>query len=583
MYVLGISCFYHDSAVCLLKDNEIIGASSEERFSRIKNDSSFPNLAIDWVLNEAGILPKDIDFIGFYEKPVLKLDRILETYITESPKGYRSFVEVGNSWINQKLFIRKIIKQNLGVEKPVIFSTHHLSHAASAFFASDFDTAAILTVDGVGEWSTTTLGIGKNNHIDIFKEIKYPHSIGLLYGAFTYYLGFRVNNDEYKVMGASSYGEPKYYEKIVDNVIDVKDDGSFQLNMKYFPYTHDFKMINQKFENLFGNPKRNSKDEIKQFHYDIAASIQRVTEDILLKICNYLHNETKEKNLCMAGGVALNSVANGKILKTTNFSDLFIQPAADDSGGAMGAAFNVYYDFLNEKRQIVNTLENSSNTISKISFSPYLGPKYSNDEIKVLLEKNHYPLHYFSDDDLISKTAKLLSEEHVVSWFQGRMEWGPRALGNRSILATPQSEKMRDIVNIKVKKREPFRPFAPVITLEKTLDYFDLNGESPYMLLVVRATNDKIPAVTHVDGSARVQTVTEGQNFRYYHLIKKFGEITGVPVLMNTSFNVAGEPLVCSPYDALRTFEYTEIDNLVMGNFILNRDDKKGDRDLVVK
>jgi len=586
MFILGISCFYHDSAVCLLHDDEIVGAAAEERFSREKNDSSFPNLAIEWVLNRAGISGKDLDFIGFYEKPILKLGRILETYIAKAPRGYTSFIGISKSWLNQKLLIRRIIRNCLGVEKPVIFSTHHQSHAASAFFASDFDRAAILTVDGVGEWSTTTLGTGHENHINIFKEIRYPHSLGLLYGAFTYYLGFRVNNDEYKVMGASAYGEPKFYELILKKLIDVKEDGSFKLNMKYFPYTHDFKMINEKFEKLFGHKRREPKDEIKQFHYDVAASIQKVTEDILLKITQYLYEKTKERKLCMAGGVALNSVANGKILEKSPFDDIFIQPAADDSGGAMGVAFYIYYDWLNEKRKNIfreNDPSFNSQTMSQISFSPFLGPDFSNEEIKDLLERNNYPIHNYSEDELIGRTAKLLSEEYVVAWFQGRMEWGPRALGNRSILATPLNEKIRDVVNIKVKKREPFRPFAPVVIRERSSDFFKLDRESPYMLLVVNVKNNKIPAVTHVDGSARVQTITKHENPRYYELIKKFGEITSVPILLNTSFNVAGEPLVCSPYDALRTFESTEIDNLVLGNFFLDRDEKKGNRNLVIK
>lgn len=565
MYILGISCFYHDSAACLLKDNEIIAAAQEERFTRKKHDFEFPKNAIDYCLKEANIGIDDIDYVGFYDKPFIKFERILETYLSVAPRGLKSFIQAIPLWIKQKLWMSDLIKKELGYKGKIIFTEHHQSHVASAFFASPFDEAAILTIDGVGEWATATYGIGKDNEIELTHEIKFPHSLGLLYSAFTYYLGFKVNSGEYKVMGLAPYGEPKYYDLIMDNLIDIKDDGSFKLNMKYFAYTHDLKMTNKKFDELFGYPRREPESKLEKHQFDIAMSIQKVTEEVMLRMANHLYEETGLKNLCMAGGVALNCVANGRILRETPFKNIFIQPAAGDAGGAFGVASFIYYPWLGNKR---NPPE---------FFNPYIGPEFSNEEIRKFLDKKEVIYRELNRDNLLKQTARLIADKQVIGWFQGRMEWGPRALGNRSIIADPRDPEMRDIVNLKIKFRESFRPFAPAVLLEKLSEFFDLDCPSPYMLLVAQVRENKrvIPAVTHVDGSARIQTIAREDNPLYYDLINEFYKLTGVPVIINTSFNVRGEPLVCTPVDAYKCFMRTKMDYLVMGNFLMDKREQK--------
>jgi carbamoyltransferase len=562
-----------------MKDNEVIYAAEEERFTRKKHDSGFPQKSAEWCLQAAGITIRDINYVGFYDKPVEKFYRILDTYVAKAPSGVNSFVRVLPVWLRQKLWIPDLIRESLGFEGDIIFAEHHDSHAASAFFASPFSEAAILTADGVGEWTTTSLGIGRDNKTEITHEIKFPHSLGLLYSAFTYYLGFRVNSDEYKVMGASSYGKPTYYDLIMQELIDVKDDGSFRLNMSYFPYTHDLKMINEKFERLFGHPARKPGDALESYQFDIAASIQKVTEEILLRLARFAYGETHLKNLCIAGGVGLNCVANGRILKETQFENLFIQPAAGDSGGAMGAAAFVYYNWLGNKRRarMRKEQENENKSIAwPIMKNAYLGPEYCDEEILRFLEESHASFQQVNDRFLfLQKVAERIAEGHVVGWFQGRMEWGPRALGSRSILADPRDPSMKDIVNEKVKKRESFRPFAPSVLLEQTSEYFDIDCPSPYMLLVAKVKKSNVPAITHVDGSARIQTIAREDNPLYYDLIGEFYKITGVPLVLNTSYNMAGEPIVRSPQDAFNTFMKTEIDLLAIGSFVLSKDQQE--------
>ena len=591
-YILGISAFFHDSAACILKDGKIIAAAQEERFTRKKHDPNYPQNAIEFVLKYANLKLSEVDKIVFFEKPFLKFERLLETYVAFAPKGFVSFAKAMPIWIKEKLFQKNLLfnklkqhDQNYKSDQNIFFSDHHLSHAASAFFPSPFDEAVVLTADGVGEWATTTVAVGKNNELEIKKEIHFPHSLGLLYSAFTYYTGFKVNSGEYKLMGLAPYGNPIYEDK-VKQLLDLKEDGTFRLNQKYFNYATGLTMTNKNFDKLFGQKPRNPKNEkITQFHMDVASSIQKVTEEIMINLVKSIRKEYGIKNLCLAGGVALNCVANGKILKEKIFDNIWIQPAAGDAGGSLGAALALWHIDLGNKRSV------DPNDNMKGS---YLGPEYNQDEIENDLKiagANFETLNY---NELIDKTAQLLSNEKAIGWFQGRMEFGPRALGSRSILGDPRSDKMQKNLNLKVKYRESFRPFAPSILREDLSTWFDMNVDSSYMLLVANINSDKkiemtneqknlfgidklnvkrskIPAVTHVDYSARVQTVTKNINNRYYDLISKFKEKTGCPVIVNTSFNVRGEPIVNTPTDAFNCFMGTELDYLVIGNCILDK------------
>jgi carbamoyltransferase len=589
--ILGISAFYHDSAATLIQNGKIIAAAQEERFSRKKHDERFPKNAINYVLQEGKINLNEIDHIVFFEKPFLKFERLLETYLAFAPKGFKSFSLAMPVWLREKLFQKKhlfdLLKEldkNFKDIKKIKFSEHHYSHAASAFYPSPFEEAIILTLDGVGEWATTTLAHGKGNQITILKEIHFPHSLGLLYSAFTYYTGFKVNSGEYKVMGLAPYGKPIYKDLILENLIDLKEDGSFRLDMSYFNYATGLTMTNKKFEHLFGQPARKKEDEqLTQFHMDIAASIQAVTEEVVLRVTRYIAKEYNVKNLCMAGGVALNCVANGKILKDQTFENIWIQPAAGDAGGSLGAALAYWHQELNHKRKI-----NSDDSMN----GSYLGPSYENTTVEKELLSLNANFKKYSEEELLKILASELSKEKTVGWFQGKMEFGPRALGARSILADPRSEKMQKELNLKVKFRESFRPFAPSVLSEDVNDWFDLKTSSPYMLLVAEIKKEmqismtieqdklfgieklnikksKIPAVTHVDYSARIQTVHQKTNPRYYKLIKRFKEITGCSVLVNTSFNIRGEPIVCSIKDAFRCFMGTNLDILAIEDFVL--------------
>ena len=589
--ILGISAFYHDSAAAIIEDGKIIAAAQEERFTRKKHDSNYPFHAIQFVLNYSKIKLSEIDNIVFFEKPFLKFERLLETYVAMAPRGFLQFSKAMPAWLREKLFQKKmlfsLLKQhdiNFNDSKKIFFSEHHLSHAASAFYPSPYEKAIILTADGVGEWATTTVAIGDQNKLSIKKEIHFPHSLGLLYSAFTYYTGFKVNSGEYKLMGLAPYGEPKYTELIKKHLIHIKDDGSFRLDQKYFNYTTGFTMTNENFNNLFGQKPRNVKTEkITQFHMDIAASIQIVTEEIMIKICKSLKEEYKISNLCLAGGVALNCVANGKILKEKIFENIWIQPAAGDAGGSLGAALAFWHLELNKDRKFTNNDQMKGS---------YLGPSYSNEEIQKSLTNLGAKFNILSDDDLINKTSDDLAKGHAIGWFQGRMEFGPRALGGRSIIGDPRSPNMQKNLNLKVKYRESFRPFAPSVLREDVDKWFELNKDSPYMLIVSDVKKEKqsqmtddekklfgieklnikrseIPAVTHVDYSARIQTVHEETNKKYYDLIKKFKEKTNCSVIVNTSFNVRGEPIVNTPEDAFNCFMGTELDNLAIGNCYL--------------
>jgi len=566
MYTLGISCYYHDSAAAVLKDGNVIAAVEEERFSRIKFDDGFPKHAINWCLEEAGISAENIDSIAFYDKPVLKFERLLDNYIAVAPRGLYSFLDVIPKWIHKRLWVKNEINKHLnGFKGEIIFPEHHISHAAHTFFTSPFDEAAILTIDGVGEWSTTTFGIGKNNNIKLINDIRWPHSVGLFYSAFTYFLGFKVNEGEYKLMGLSSYGKPKYYDKILNELIDVKNDGSIQLNMKYFTFTYDKYMTNQNFSEIFGISPREHDERAEQVHYDIGASAQLVLEDILLKMVNHVHKKTKMKNLCLGGGVALNGVANYRILKEGPFENLHIPPSPGDAGSAVGAAQYLYYCHTKNKRVIQTSTERIKNNI-------YVGPEYSNNEIKAFLDKNKITYEFLEREQLLKNTAKLISDRNIVGWYQGKMEWGPRALGNRSILADPRDRKMKDVLNEKIKHRESFRPFAPSILEEHISEYFDIDRPSPYMLLVANVKKpDKIPAVTHVDGTGRLQSVSKHVNSLYYDLINEFYKLTSVPVIINTSMNVMGEPIVNTPEQAHNMILKTDMDYIVMGNYLISR------------
>ena len=592
MNILGISAFYHDSASALLVDGKIVAAAQEERFTRIKHDPSFPDLSVDYVLTEGNITMSEVDFVAFYDKPLLKFERLLETYVASAPKGFRSFSMAMPVWIREKLFLKDYLYKQFKKRhknfnsNQILFSEHHFSHAASAFYPSPFENAVVLTLDAVGEWATTTVAIGKGNKLRIVKEIHFPHSLGLLYSAFTYYTGFKVNSGEYKVMGLAPYGEPVYKDLILDNIVDLKEDGSFRLDQSYFNYVSGLTMTSKKFSDLFEQPVRNpDKDLLTEFHMNIAASIQAVTEEIVLRITRNLAKEFDVPNLCMAGGVALNCVANGAILKDGYFKDLWIQPAAGDAGGALGAAQAVWHSELDNPRMV------SKKDDMKGS---YLGPSYNDNLIKAELANLGAIFTKIPAEEIASTTANLLAANNAIGWFQGRMEFGPRALGSRSILADPRSEKTQRNLNLKVKYRESFRPFAPSITREDLSDWFELNHDSPYMLLVanvkkelrrkmtdqeknlfgidkLNVSRSSIPAVTHVDYSARIQTVHQETNPLYHSLIKEFQTITGFPVLVNTSFNVRGEPIVCTPSDAFRCFMGTDLDFLVIGNFILDK------------
>ena len=598
--ILGISAFYHDSAAALIVDGKIISAAQEERFSRKKHDARYPYNAVRFVLKHSNLKLSEIDYIVFFEKPFLKFERLLETYLAFAPKGFTSFSMSMPIWLKEKLFQKKFLFEKLKQHdnnfndiKKIYFSEHHYSHAASAFYPSPFKEAIILTLDGVGEWATTTVAVGKENSINILKEIHFPHSIGLLYSAFTYYIGFKVNSGEYKVMGLAPYGQPKYKAIILKELIHLKDDGSFRLNMKYFNYTTGLTMTNDKFSKLFGQKVRNPEtDLLTQFHMDIAASIQAVTEEIVLKLTTAISKETKIKNLCMAGGVALNCVANGKILKKNIFENIWFQPAAGDAGGSLGAALGFWYQELKNKRKVASSGDDMRGS--------YLGPSFNNNEVEVVLKSLGAKYEKQNEEVLINTVANELKNQKTIGWFQGRMEFGPRSLGARSVIADPRSQKMQKELNLKVKFRESFRPFAPSVLREDVNSWFDLDRDSPYMLLVsdvkkniqipmsekdkklfgiekLNIKRSSIPAVTHVDYSARVQTVHKETNPKYYKLINKFKEITGCPVLVNTSFNVRGEPIVCSTEDAFRCFMGTNLDILVCEDFILYKDKQSTD------
>jgi len=594
MKVLGISAYYHDAAACLVINGEIIAAAQEERFTRKKHDSNFPINAIGYCLSEARITSKDIDYVVYYDKPFLKFERLLETSLAFAPRGFKSFATSLPIWLKDKLFQKTVIINALKDlwggdgkwEDKLLFSEHHLSHAASAFFPSPFKRAAVLTMDGVGEWTTTSLAVGNGHELSVYKEIHFPHSVGLLYSAITYYTGFKVNSGEYKVMGLAPYGDTKYVNLIKDHLIDIKEDGSFALDMSYFNYCTGLTMTNEKFDALFGGPPRKQESTLTQREMDLAASIQVVVEEVVLKLAKGVAKTTGEKNLCLAGGVALNCVANGKLLREKVFDRLWIQPAAGDAGGALGAALGAYHIMLNQPRKVESGIDAMKGS--------YLGPEFSQQDISERLSKCGAVFETLSEEEVVERTAKALSNGKAVGWMNGRMEFGPRALGGRSIIADPRSPIMQKMLNLKVKYRESFRPFAPSVLREDVAQWFEIDDDSPYMLLVADVAKDKrremtaeeqalfgidklnvprseIPAVTHVDYSARVQTVHEETNPRYHSLIKRFKELTGFPVIVNTSFNVRGEPIICTPEDAFRCFMGTEIDVLVVGNALLNK------------
>lgn len=587
MNILGISAFYHDSAAALVRDGDIVAAAQEERFTRKKHDFHFPHKAIAYCLEEAGIKSDQLDYVVFYDKPFLKFERILETYLQYAPMGIKSFIKAMPLWIKKKLWIKSLIQEDLGgYGGPILFPRHHQSHAAAAFYPSPFDEAAIITVDGVGEWTTTSVGHGKGNEVKLLKEIHFPHSLGMLYSAFTYYTGFKVNSGEYKVMGLAPYGEPKYVQTILDNVMDLKEDGSFKLNMKYFNYAAGLTMTNRKFDKLFGGPPRRGESQLAQREMDLARSVQEVTEMAMLRMARHAKEVTGAKYLCLAGGVALNCVANGKILRENIFDDIWIQPAAGDAGGALGAALAAWYDYLGNPRET-----DGKNDSQKGS---YLGPEFGENDILDFLDKNNLPHVRHSENELADVVSRLLAEENVVGWFNGRMEFGPRALGSRSIIGDARSPVMQKKMNLKIKYRESFRPFAPSVLSEEVSNYFEIDRESPYMLLVANVKKDlrremtaeekqlfgidklnvvrsSITAVTHVDYSARIQTAHKDTNPAYWHMIDRFRQKTGCPVIVNTSFNVRGEPIVCTPLDAYKCFMRTEMDYLVLGHFLLDK------------
>ena len=589
-YILGISAYYHDSAACLVSDGEIVAAAQEERFTRKKHDQDFPIQAVEFCLRHAGIKGAELDYVAFYDKPLLKFERLLETYIDYAPRGLRSFLMAMPVWLREKLWIREQVAERANYKGKVLFTEHHESHAASAFFPSPFERAAVLTMDGVGEWATSSYGYGRGNELRLMAELHFPHSLGLLYSAFTYYTGFKVNSGEYKVMGLAPYGEPRYMQKILDELVDLREDGSLRLNMKYFQFTHGLTMTNSHFDALFGGPPRRPGSELTQREMDLARSVQEVTELVMLRMARHVHRETGEKNLCLAGGVALNCVGNGRILREGPFENIWIQPAAGDAGGSLGAALSVWYQYLENRR---DTCQRQADAMK----GAYLGPSFTSDEILKFLETTGARYRRLDRAHLAEHVAQLLTEEKVVGWFQGRMEFGPRALGARSILGDPRSPRMQSQMNLKIKFRESFRPFAPSVLRERVSDFFEIDADSPYMLLVapvrkhlrcemteeqenlfgiekLRLQRSTIPAVTHVDYSARIQTVRREDNPLYYDLIAAFGRLTGCPVLVNTSFNVRGEPIVCTPEQAFACFMRTEMDCLVMEDFVIRKDEQ---------
>ena len=586
VYILGISAFYHDSAACLLRDGEIVAAASEERFTRKKGDPAFPARAVDYCMSHAGITVKDLAHVGFYDKPLLKFDRILETYLGIAPAGFRSFLMAGPLWIKEKLYIDREVRESLGFDGNLLYAEHHESHAASAFFPSPFEEAAFLTMDGVGEWATATIGVGRGNDLEIHKELHWPDSLGLLYSAITYYTGFKVNSGEYKVMGLAPYGEPKYVDLMFKELLHLRDDGSFTLNQKYFNYLSGLTMTSAAFDELFGGPPREPETKLTQKEMDLARSVQEVTEEIMMRMARTAHRETGLENLCLAGGVALNCVGNGKLLREGPFRRLWIQPASGDAGGALGVAQMIWHRHLGQPRTVVPSRDSMKGA--------YLGPDFSPEEIERFLQSTGAAYTRLEPEALRREVAGLLAEEKIVGWFNGRMEFGPRALGARSILGDPRSPRMQAEMNIKIKFREGFRPFAPSVLRERVNDYFELDCDSPYMLLVAPVKTERqipmtaeqrglwgieqlnvlrsdIPAVTHIDYSARIQTVSRETSPDYYDLIKEFETLTGCAVLVNTSFNVRGEPIVCTPEDAYRCFMRTHIDCLVLGPFLLQK------------
>ncbi len=583
MYILGISCFYHDSAACLVRDGVVFAAAQEERFTRKKHDPRFPKNSIRYCLEEAGITSKDLDHVVFYDKPFLTFERLLMSYLTVAPKGLRSWLEAMPLWLGQKLHIPKVIQREIGYEGDILFTEHHEAHAASAFYPSPFSEAAILTIDGVGEWATGSYGLGKGRDITLLKELHFPDSLGLLYSAFTYFTGFKVNSGEYKLMGLAPYGKPRYKDLILSELVDVKEDGSLRLNLSYFDFLGGLRMTNKRFAKLFGGPPRQPETQITDREMDIAASIQSVTEEIVLKMVHHVFKETKQKYLCLAGGVALNCVANGRILREGPFEDIWIQPAAGDAGGSLGAALSVWYRYLNHERTIQEGKDSQMGS--------YLGPSFSNDAVEIFLERNRYPYHKLNSGNRAQMIAQEIAAGNVVGYMAGRMEFGPRALGARSILGDPRSEDMQSLMNLKIKYRESFRPFAPTVLEEKVSEYFEIDRPSPYMLLVANIRKERclpqpsqdgsgilerlkvkrsdIPAVTHLDYSARIQTVKHEDKPDYHDLISEFERITGCAAIVNTSFNVRGEPIVCTPEEAYKCFMRTEMDILVIEDFIL--------------
>ena len=597
--ILGVSAYYHDSAACLIQNGRIVAAAQEERFTRKKHDAGFPSHAVEYCLRQGGVGMRDVDYLVFYDKPFVKFERLLETYLSYAPKGLGSFLTAIPVWIKEKLFLRNLLEKAFrqvgSLEKkdnlpPLLFGEHHESHAAAAFFPSPYEEAVVLCMDGVGEWATTSAWIGRGNQLTPLWEIPFPHSIGLLYSAFTYYTGFKVNSGEYKVMGLAPYGEPKYVKTILDNVVDVKPDGTFRLNMDYFDYCTGLRMTNNKFDAIFGGPPRQAESTLTQREMDLARSVQEVTEMVMLRLANSLHRETGLSNLCLSGGVALNCVGNGRVLREGPFSGLWIQPAAGDAGSALGAALNVHYSYLNQPR----VCQGPSDAMR----GSYLGPRFSNQDIESSLQQLEASYERVEDSDLYRRVAQYLAEGKVIGWLQGHMEFGPRALGGRSILGDPRSEKMQSVMNLKIKYRESFRPYAPSVLRERVSEYFEMDTDSPYMLLVAPVAEKRrravqpdqqklwgidllnvpksdIPAVTHVDYSARVQTVSPDTNPRYYQLLQEFEKQTGCAVLINTSFNVRGEPIVCTPEDAYRCFMRTEMDVLVLENCLVLKEFQK--------
>jgi len=560
-----LSAYYHDSAAALIRDGEIIAAAQEERFTRKRHDAAFPSHAVAYCLSGAGLSAAEVDHVVFYDKPILTFERLLETYFDYAPAGFRSFLQAMPVWMKEKLWTRERIAKELGIESPILFTQHHESHAASAFFPSPFDSAAILTVDGVGEWATSSYGWGRGSEIQLLAETRFPHSLGLLYSAFTYYTGFRVNSGEYKVMGLAPYGEPKYSDRILDELIDLREDGSLRLNMRYFNFCQGLTMTNAAFNELFGGPPRKPESEVTQRDMDLARSIQEVTEEAMLRMARHVHKQTGEKNLCLAGGVALNCVANGRILREGPFESVWVQPAAGDAGGAIGAALSVWHQYLGNGRT-TGTNDGADRQ------GAFLGPGFSDAEISAALDSLGGRYEQLPMEQIVAHAAEALAEGKVVGWFQGRMEFGPRALGNRSILGDPRPPEMQKIINLKIKGREGFRPFAPAVLAEFAPEYFELDGESPYMSFTAPVREGAgIAAVTHLDRSARIQTVKHDTHGAFYGLIAEFRRLTGCAVVVNTSFNMRGEPIVCTPEDAFRCFMHTEMDVLVCGNHYLEK------------